>query len=59
MSDRTKLLNSIRAFKWLVEDKDTNKEAIAEYAEAFNKMLDDLLGNDSFGTEGQFDPRKK
>ncbi len=39
--------------KYASEDK--NQEKII--TEAFNQMLDDLLGDDFFGTEGQCDPR--
>jgi len=35
--------------------KDKNKERIV--AEEFKVMLDTLLGDDFFGTEGQCDPR--
>jgi hypothetical protein len=35
--------------------KDKNKEMIV--AEEFKVMLDTLLGDDFFGTEGQCDPR--
>jgi hypothetical protein len=35
--------------------KDKNKERIV--AEEFKVMLDTLLGDDFFGTEGQSDPR--
>lgn len=35
------------------EDKSNEKEI----ASAFNEMLDGLLDNDFFGTEGQCDPR--
>lgn len=35
--------------------KDKNKERIV--AEEFNVMLDTLLGDDFFGSEGQSDPR--
>ena len=34
-----------------------DKHNIVIIAEAFNQMLDDLLGDDFFGTEGQCDPR--
>ena len=35
------------------KDKDRGKELVAE----LNKMLDGLLNDDFFGTEGQCDPR--
>ena len=33
------------------------KEGAKYYCEALNDMLDELLGDDFFGTEGQNDPR--
>ena len=42
-----------RLMKLIKGDKDSEKFV----ADAFNQMLDTLLGEDFFGTEGQSDPR--
>jgi len=34
-----------------------NPEDIIQISQAFNDMLDDLVSEDFFGTEGQLDPR--
>lgn len=34
-----------------------SKDERAVWVDAFNRMLDELLGEDFFGTEGQNDPR--
>jgi len=42
-----------RLMEYAKDDKDAEKNI----AEGFNRMLDTLLGEDFFGTEGQCDPR--
>lgn len=46
----------LRAFAdWLDKDaKDVDKKGVAG---SLNEILDGLLGDDAFGTEGQCDPR--
>lgn len=41
----------------LLEQASEDKFREKEIAKAFNEMLDSLLGDDFFGTEGQRDPR--
>jgi hypothetical protein len=50
--------NTITVLERLIEQvKDMDKESAKIFAEHFETMLDDLRGNDFFGTEGQHDPR--
>jgi hypothetical protein len=42
-----------KLMEYIGQDKELEKEA----AKVFNMMLDELLSNDFFGTEGQNDPR--
>lgn len=50
--------NTITVLERLIEQvKDMDKESAKIFAEHFETMLDDLHGNDFFGTEGQRDPR--
>lgn len=32
-------------------------ESLREWCDSLNRLLDDALANDAFGTEGQLDPR--
>lgn len=50
--------NTITVLERLIEQvKDMDKDSAKIFAEHFETMLDDLHGNDFFGTEGQHDPR--
>lgn len=46
-----------QAWQKLMEQARADKGDEKIIAEAFNDMLDDLLSDDFFGTEGQSDPR--
>lgn len=51
---KTTLVKHLRAFAdQLEKDKTSDKEL----ADKFNEWMDELLGLDFFGTEGQCDPR--
>lgn len=50
--------NYIKVLNQMIEDfKDADKEHRGVWVEELNVMLNNLLGEDFFGTEGQRDPR--
>ncbi len=51
--------NTIKVLERLIEDVKNidNPKTMKYFAESLDVMCDDLLGDDFFGTEGQFDPR--
>jgi hypothetical protein len=60
MPKKTKSISGLKklfaqTIKMLEEQND--KDITKYFAESYHKMLDDLLGQDFFGTEGQGDPR--
>ena len=44
-------------WEWIMDEAKHSDEARKDISKLFNNMLDDMLGNDFFGTEGQCDPR--
>ncbi len=51
---KSTLVKHLRAF---ADQLEKDKTADKELADKFNEWMDDLLGQDFFGTEGQCDPR--
>lgn len=54
----TKVQHNLLTVLDRIKDRVTDDEDDAElWADALDQMLDDLLSEDFFGTEGQLDPR--
>lgn len=54
LTDMRKFVNHVAKE---VRDNDIDEKGLNELAVEFNEWMDNLLGQDYFGTEGQLDPR--
>lgn len=55
MSKSTELLSQV--FRRIQAVAETDEDMAQEFVVAVDDMLDEMLGQDAFGTEGQCDPR--